>query len=230
MRKVWKPAVALVTLLAAVSVSALPASAASWESSDKWGSWSNGGYTVRNDVWGSGAGPQTIWANSYSNWGVWANHPNTGGVKAYPHSARAIGKRISALGSLTSSFNVNRPGSGAYATTYDIWADGSAYEIMLWMNKQGAVGPIGSLQTSASVGGHSWNVYKGSNGANQVFSFIRTSNTNSGTVDIKAVMNWIRNRGWIGDATMNEVQFGFEITSSSGGLNFTSNSYSVSSS
>ena len=31
------------------------------------------------------------------------------------------------------------------------------------MNKQGAVGPIGSLQTSASVGGHSWNVYKGSN-------------------------------------------------------------------
>jgi hypothetical protein len=28
----------------------------------------NGGYTVRNDVWGSGAGPQTIWANSYSNW------------------------------------------------------------------------------------------------------------------------------------------------------------------
>jgi hypothetical protein len=230
MRKVWKPVVALVTLLAAVSVSALPASAATWESSDKWGSWSNGGYTVRNDVWGGGAGPQTIWANSYSNWGVWANHPNTGGVKSYPHSARAIGKRISALGSLTSSFNVSRPGSGSYATAYDIWADGHAYEIMLWMNKQGAVGPIGSLQTSATVGGHSWNVYKGSNGSNQVFSFIRTSNTNSGTVDIKAVMNWIRNRGWIGDATMNEVQFGFEITSSSGGLNFTSNSYSVSSS
>jgi hypothetical protein len=46
---------------------------------------------------------------------------------------------------------------------------GNAYEIMLWMNKQGAVGPIGSLQTSVSVGGHSWNVYKGSNGSNQVF-------------------------------------------------------------
>jgi hypothetical protein len=228
MSKVWKPVVALVALLTVVSGSALPANAANWQSSDKFGSWSNGGYTVRNDVWGSGAGPQTIWANSYSNWGVWADHPNTGGVKSYPHSARYIGKRISALGSLSSNFNVSRPGSGAYETAYDIWADGSNYEIMLWMNKQGAVGPIGSLQTSASVGGHSWNVYKGSNGSNQVFSFLRTSNTNSGSVDIKAVMNWIKNRGWIGDATMNEVQFGFEITSSSGGLNFTSNSYSVS--
>jgi hypothetical protein len=34
----------------------------------------------------------------------------------------------------------------------------------------------------------------------------------------------------MGDVTVGEVQFGFEITSSSGGLNFTSNSYSVSSS
>ena len=153
--------------------------------------------------------------------------PNTGGVKSYPHSARNIGKRVSALGTLTSNFNVSRPGSGSYATTYDIWADNNAYEIMLWMNKTGAVGPIGSKQTTASVGGHTWDVYRGSNGANAVFSFIRTSNTNSGSVDIKAVLNWIRTQGWMGDATVGEVQFGFEITSSSGGLNFTSNSYSV---
>ncbi|MFK4089588.1 hypothetical protein ACI2LF_36075 [Kribbella sp. NPDC020789] len=222
-----KVVVALVTLLTALLSTALPANAATWSSSDKWATWSNGGYTIRNDVWGSGAGAQSIWANSYSNWGVWADHPNTGGVKAYPHSARNVGKRISSLGSLTSNFNVSRPGSGAYTAAYDIWADGSTYEIMLWMNKQGAVGPIGSRQTSVSVGGHSWDVYKGSNGSNAVFSFVRTSNTNSGSVDIKAVLNWIRNRGWMGDATVAEVQFGFEITSSSGGLNFTTNSYSV---
>ena len=41
-----------------------------WSSSDRWGTWSNGGYTLYNNVWGSGYGPQTIWANSYSNWGV----------------------------------------------------------------------------------------------------------------------------------------------------------------
>jgi hypothetical protein len=34
----------------------------------------------------------------------------------------------------------------------------------------------------------------------------------------------------MGDVTVGEVQFGFEVTSSAGGLNFTSNSYSVTSS
>ncbi|WP_237771186.1 GH12 family glycosyl hydrolase domain-containing protein [Kribbella sp. ALI-6-A] len=126
--------------------------------------------------------------------------------------------------------NDRRSGSGSYATAYDIWAGNNAYEIMLWMNKQGAVGPIGSRQATATVGGHTWDVYRGTNGANEVFSFVRTSNTNSGTVDIKAVLNWIRGRGWMADATVGEVQFGFEITSSGGGLNFSTSSYSVTSS
>ncbi|MEV4315053.1 hypothetical protein [Actinocrispum sp. NPDC049592] len=218
-------ATAVVTLTLTTGVTA---QAATWSSSDKWATWSNGGYTVRNDVWGGGAGPQTIWANSYSNFGVWSDQPNTGGVKSYPHSARNVGRKLSALRSVSSNFNVSRPGSGAYETAYDIWANNNAYEVMLWMNKQGAVGPLGTKQTTASVGGHTWDVYKGSNGSNAVFSFVRTSNTNSGSVDVLAVLNWIRNRGWYGDVTLGEVQFGFEITSAAGGLNFTSNSYSVS--
>jgi hypothetical protein len=220
----------VVALVAALTVSlgAGMALAANWSSSDRWGTWSNGGYTVRNNVWGNGAGPQSIWANSYSNWGVWSNQPNTGGVKSYPHSERMVNRRLSSLGNLSSSFNVSYPNAGSYTTAYDIWCNNNAYEIMLWMNKVGAVGPIGSFQASATVGGHSWNIYRGSNGANEVFSFVRTSNTGSGSVDVKAVLNWIRNRGWFGDVTVGAVQFGYEITSSSGGLNFTTNSYSVS--
>ena len=228
MPKFARSLVTSVVVAAAVLAMAPAAQAATWSSSDKFASWSNGGYTVRNDVWGSGAGPQSIWANSYSNFGVWANHPNTGGVKSYPHSARAVNKKLSALNSVSSSFNVTRPGGGAYETAYDIWANNNAYETMLWMNKQGAVGPLGTKQTTATVGGHTWDVYKGSNGSNAVFSFIRTSTTNSGTVDVLAVLNWIKGKGWFGDVTLGEVQFGFEITSSSGGLNFTTNSYSVS--
>jgi glycosyl hydrolase family 12 len=227
MHKVVRSLVVSMTVVAAVATSAGVASAATWSSSDKWATWSNGGYTVRNDVWGSGAGPQSIWANSYSNFGVWSDQPNTGGVKTYPHSAKNVNKQLSALSRVSSSFNVSRPGSGAYETAYDIWANNNAYEIMLWMNKQGAVGPLGSKQTTASVGGHTWDVYKGSNGSNAVFSFVRTSGTNAGTVDVLAVLNWIKARGWYGDVTLGEVQFGFEITSSAGGLNFTTNSYSV---
>ncbi|MDG4786045.1 cellulose binding domain-containing protein [Micromonospora sp. WMMD1102] len=202
--------------------------AVAWRSSEQWGTWTNGGYTLYNNIWGSGAGSQTIWANSYGNWGVTANHPNTGGVKSYPNATRNVNRNLSAIGSLTSGFNVTVPNSGAYASTYDIWADNHKYEIMLWMNKTGPVGPLGSLQTTASLGGHTWQVYRGSNGANEVFSFIRTSNTNSGTVDIRAVLNWIRNAGWYGDVLVGDVQFGYEITSSAGGLNFTTNSFSVS--
>ncbi|MFI9009654.1 hypothetical protein ACIGNX_20730 [Actinosynnema sp. NPDC053489] len=222
-----RSAAVAVALVGSLLGSAGVASAAVWSSSDQWATWSNGGYTVRNNIWGSGAGPQTIWANSYGNWGVWANHPNTGGVKSYPHSAKAVNQRLGALGRLSSSFNVTRPGSGAYTTTYDIWANNYAYEVMIWVNKQGAVGPIGSKQATATVGGHTWDVYRGSNGSNAVFSFVRTGNTDAGTVDVLAVLRWIGSRGWWGDVTVGEVQFGFEITSSSGGLNFASNSFSI---
>ncbi|MEU8665041.1 GH12 family glycosyl hydrolase domain-containing protein [Actinoplanes philippinensis] len=225
-----RPTLALLLAGVLLLLGQAPAQAAVWSSSAQWGSWSSGGYTLYNNIWGSGAGPQTIWANSTSNWGVWANHPNTGGIKSYPNASRSVGIRLSALRSATSSFNVTVPSSGAYTTAYDIWADGTTYEIMLWMNKTGAVGPLGTFQTAVTVGGHSWNVYSGSNGANQVFSFVRTSNTSAGTVDIRAVLNWIRSRGWYGDVTLSTIQFGYEITSSSGGKDFVTNSYSASAS
>jgi hypothetical protein len=204
-----------------------PPGGVAWTSSDQWGTWTNGGYTLYNNIWGSGAGTQTIWANSFSNWGVTANHPNTGGVKSYPNATRNVNRTLSSLRTLTSTFNVTVPSSGAYATAYDIWANNHAYEIMLWLNKTGPVGPLGSLQATATVGGHTWQVYRGSNGANEVFSFIRSANTNSGSVDILAIMNWIRSQGWFGDVTVGDVQLGYEITSSAGGLNFTTNGYSV---
>jgi len=218
------PALAIVVALA----TATAASAAVWSSTAKFGSWSNGGYTLYNDVWGSGAGPQTIWANSFSNWGVWSNQPNTGGVKSFPNDTKYIGASLSSLSSVTSSFNVTNPSGGAYETAYDIWDTGNAYETMLWMNKTGAVGPLGSEVSTVSVGGYRWNVYKGSNGSNQVFSFVNTGSTTSGTVNILAVLKWIESQGWFGNITLGNVQFGWEITSSSGGENFQVNSFSVS--
>src|ERR1035438_4300706 len=163
-----------VLAVALALVTATAASAAVWSSTAKFGSWSNGGYTLYNDVWGSGAGPQTIWANSYSNWGVWSNQPNTGGVKSYPNDTKYIGASLSSLSSVTSSFNVTDPSGGAYETAYDIWDSSNAYETMLWMNKTGAVGPLGSEVASVSVGGDSWHVYKGGNGSQQGFSFLKT--------------------------------------------------------
>ncbi len=223
---------------AAVPASQSPSSEvkASWSSSDKWGSWSNGGYSINNDVWGSGAGPESIWANSYSNWGVWSNQPNTGGVKSYPHANKPVGRSLNSINTLTSSFNVSTPNGGSWEATYDIWDSGYKNETMLWFNYTGAVGPISDTYnsngavpkfTNVNVGGHTWNVYKGWNGGNNVYTFIRTSKTNSAWVDVKAIQQWIEGKGWFGNITQGDVQFGFEITSSNGGMNFTTNNFSV---
>lgn len=210
-----------------------------WVASGAFDSWTNNGYTLNNDVWGGGAGPQTIWARSGTNWGVVANHPRTSGVKAYPHTGKTINRTLSSLRSISSSFNVTVPGDGDFETAYDIWANNFAYEVMIWTNQRGAVGPIaesydanGAVPSArnVNVGGHTWNVYRGSNGSNAVFSFLRTSGTNSGTIDVLAVLNWLRTQGWWGDVTIGEIQFGFELSGTAGQSSFVCNSFSITSS
>ena len=231
MNKVVRYFVTGVMLTGAIALGTGVANAATWSSTAAFGSWTYNGYYFNNDVWGSGAGAQTIWANTQANWGVWSDQPNTGGVKSYPHAGKDVGKALSALSSVKSSYAVTVPGSGAFETAYDIWANGSGYEIMLWLNKTGAVGPIGSQVATATVGGSSWNVYSGSNGANPVYSFLRTSNSSSGSVDILAVLKWIEAKGWYGNVTLSTVQFGWEITSTNGtGENFATTNFSVTSS
>jgi hypothetical protein len=218
----------LVALVAFIGVSTSPAHAAAWSTNQQWGQWNNGGYTLYNNIWGSGAGYQGMWANSYSNWGVWANHPNTGGIKSYPNATRGVYRNLDQLSGLTSNFNVSVPWQGAYNTAYDIWDTDHDHEIMLWMNWSGPVGPIGSYQTRVSVGGHTWDVYRGSNGANNVYSFLRAGHTTAGSVDILPILRWIAGQGWISwSEPIGDVQFGYEITSSSGGMNFATNQFSV---
>ncbi|WP_203183680.1 GH12 family glycosyl hydrolase domain-containing protein [Streptomyces pratensis] len=217
---------------ALIGFAAAPAHAAIWTSSEQWGNYTTSdNYILYNNIWGSGAGTQSIWANSSSNWGVTANHPNTGGIKSYPNAKKIVNKPISSLSSLTSGYNVTVPSSGAYNTSYDIWDTDYDYEVMLWVNHNGAVGPLGTSQGRVTLGGHTWDVYKGSNGANEVFSFLRTSDSSAGTVNILPILKWIKDtKGWWGNETIGDVQFGYEITSSSGGLNFTTNGFNVSSS
>jgi hypothetical protein len=200
---------------------------AAWSSSDKFASWSNGGYTIYNNVWGSGAGWQSIWANSGTNWGVSCNHSG-GGIKSYPNNEKWLNKTTGSTSYCGTYFNVSRPSTGAYSSTFDVWANNKRYEVMMWMTKSGSIGAIGSLQASnQSIGGHTWNVYRGWNGSIEVFSFIRTSSLNSGNVDHKAIWNWLQSRGWWNNPTVNNLQFGFEITNT-GGTNqsFTCNSRS----
>jgi hypothetical protein len=209
-----------------------------WSGSGQWDSYTANGYTLYNDVWGSGAGTQTVWAKSVpSNWGVYANHPRTSGIKSYANISYTLNKTLSSLSKLSSSYNVTVPSDGDYETTYDIWANNNAYEIMIWANKKGAVGPIaesydsnGAVPTASNVnvGGSTWNIYRGSNGANAVYSFLRTSDSTSGTLDVLAMLNWLKTSGWWGDVTLGQFQFGYEISGTAGNADFVTNSYNLS--
>ncbi|MFC7258214.1 glycoside hydrolase family 12 protein [Streptomyces lutosisoli] len=217
---------------ATIGLASAPAQAAVWSSCDQWGNTTLDGYTLYNNIWGSGAGSQCIWANSGTNWGVWANHPVTSGIKSYPNSKKVVGKTIASLSSLTSTYNVTVPSSGDYNTSYDIWDTDYDYETMLWVNYNGNVGALGTSQGTLTLNGNTWTVYKGNNGSNDVFSFLRSSDSTSGTINILPILKWIANtKGWMSSSeTIGDVQFGFEITSSSGGLDFVANNLTVSSS
>jgi hypothetical protein len=61
-----------------------------------------------------------IWANSYSNWGVTSDQPNTSGVKSFPNVSKSIGEPLSSLSSVTSSFSDSMPSSGDFESACDI--------------------------------------------------------------------------------------------------------------
>ncbi|MDB1089686.1 hypothetical protein PJ985_19195 [Streptomyces sp. ACA25] len=216
-------------LLLAVGLAASPAHAASWSTDDRWGNWETGGYTLYNNIWGSGYGYQAMWANDHNSWGVWADHPNTGGIKSYPNAKRVVNRPLNRINSLSSSYDVTVPAAGAYNTAYDIWDEHYDHEIMLWMNWHGPVGPLGSFQTRISLGGHTWDVHRGSNGHNHVYSFLRTGQSTAGSVNLLPILRWIADQGWMNHTdVIGDVQFGYEITSSAGGLDFRTNRFSVS--
>lgn len=221
------PFIALMALI----MFATAASATVYTSTDRWGSWSDGTYTVYNDGWGSNFDYQYLWVNSASNWGVDSLQPATSGVEAYPNVSRTFNKSISSLKSVSSSFNITDPGTGAYESAYDIWTEDNAYEIMAWTHITGNVGPLGTSQGTVTLGSRSWTVYKGSNGSNVVISFVANSQFKSGTVNILALLTWIQStKGWMSNETLGKVQFGWEITTESSTKAFTVNSYSASAS
>jgi hypothetical protein len=195
---------------------------AAWSACGRWDKWSNNGYTVYNNIWGTSSGWQCIWANSGTNWGINAQLPSGGGVKSYPNSYKYINKRISSYNG-TGSWNFSiGPNAGWWNASFDIWVPS---EVMVWVANSGGVGPIGSLQQSnVSIGGHTWNVYRG---GNNVVSFVRTSNSYSGSVNLRTMIDWGRNKGWYGDGNIGGNSFGFEIFGNTSQAWYNVNSMSI---
>ncbi|THV38427.1 GH12 family glycosyl hydrolase domain-containing protein [Glycomyces buryatensis] len=221
------------------AVSTLPAWAQSddeagasqtWSSSDQWGMWESGEYTFYNNIWGSGAGTQTIWANTIDDWGVTADHPNTGGIKSYPNVSYTLGLPVMEMGDVSATLAVDVPAEGegvAYNSAFDVWGDGHAHEIMIWTQWTSNVGPIGGQVDTVELGGHTWDYYQGSNGANEVYSFLAQEQFTQGTVGLTEIAQWLVAQGHMPEVQIDQIQFGWEITSAAGGHDFTVTDYSL---
>ncbi|MDA7028089.1 glycoside hydrolase [Bacillus sp. CLL-7-23] len=210
----------------------------------------NNKYYIFNNVWGKdqvSGGWQTIYHNSDSNLGwVWNWPSKTSSVKAYPsivsgwHWTEGYTKgsgfptRLLDGKAIKTNVSYSISASGTYNAAYDIWlhnTDKASWdstptdEIMLWLNNTNA-GPLGAYVETVSINGHTWNVHKGyidaGNGKGwNVFSFVRTSNTQKASLDVRNFTNYLADsKSWI-DKTkyVSSVEFGTEIFGGTGQIN-----------
>ncbi|MFI5937670.1 cellulose binding domain-containing protein [Actinoplanes sp. NPDC051494] len=131
-------------------------------------------------------------------------------------------------------FTVTEDKPGAMNVAYDLWVHDIANpdwqnqptdEVMVWLYRSGGAGPVGTRQATVTVGGTSWDLYRGDIGWN-VYSFVRTGNTSSADLDLTDFTDELTARAWL-PATryLSSVQAGTEVFTGAGALE--TDAYSV---
>jgi hypothetical protein len=202
---------------------AVPASAAHasvppnpvFKSSAPFGAWKNAGYNVYNNEWNTKeAGPQTIWANSYHDWGVSSKQANTTSVKTYPSVQTQYNNRpYSSFGKIRSTFTESMPSAATKydgEAAYDIWLNNYKIELMMWVDNHGQT-PAGNVIAHVTIYGQKFTVWQS---GSDMFSFVRSGNETTGMVHILSAWRWLVQHGRLSSSTtMTQFNFGFEICS-----------------
>jgi hypothetical protein len=238
-------------LLAAGSITALvlagPAQADT-QICEQYGSTTIGGrYVVMNNRWGTSA-QQCI--NVTGTGFSIASQQGTGSTSGAPVSYPAVyygchytncspgtvlPMRLSSISSATSSISYNFVSGATYDAAYDIWLDPSPktdgvnqMEVMIWFNRQGSIQPIGSVVGSVTLAGRTWQVWQGSNGSNNVISYVAPSPIASATFSVLDFLNDVKNRGAITSSWyLTSIQAGFEPWIGGAGLAVTNFSATI---
>lgn len=225
-------------LTAGPVITAAPALAAG--SCNDYASITQGKYWINNNVWGksSGSGWQCIWDNYTSGstigWGTtwdWSGQSNS--VKSYAssvlgwhwgwkRSGTGLPVQLSANRNVNTrwQFSVTQHNANTMNVAYDLWlhtksnpgsSDNPTDEIMVWLYRAGGAGPVGTKQATVSIGGATWDLYRGNIGWN-VFSFVRTSNTTNSTLNLRDFLNNLSGRGWVSRSKyLTSVESGTEV-------------------
>ncbi|MGC3000469.1 GH12 family glycosyl hydrolase domain-containing protein [Streptomyces sp. G35A] len=197
-----------------------------------------GRYVVQNNRWGT-SGTQCVTATDTGFRVTQADGsvPTNGAPKSYPsvfngcHYTNCspgtnLPARISGISSAPSGISYGYVSDAVYNASYDIWLDPAPRtdgvnrtEIMIWFNKVGPIQPIGSQVGTATVGGRTWQVWAGSNGSNDVLSFVAPSAIGSWNFDVMDFVRQAVTRGMAqNDWYLTSVQAGFEPWQNGAGL------------
>ncbi|MGJ7880517.1 GH12 family glycosyl hydrolase domain-containing protein [Streptomyces rochei] len=206
-----------------------------------------GRYVVQNNRWGTSA-PQcvTSTATGFRIDRADGSVPTDGAPKSYPSvfngchytncsPGTALPARLDTVSAAPSSISYGFVGDAVYNASYDIWLDPTPRtdgvnrtEIMIWFNRVGPIQPIGSSVGTATVGGRNWEVWTGSNGSNDVLSFVAPSAISSWSFDVMDFVRATVARGLAqNDWYLTSVQAGFEPWQNGAGLSVNSFSSTV---
>jgi hypothetical protein len=143
--------------------------------------------------------------------------------------------QISSMGNVNSTISVSYISSGTWDAAYDIWLNADTNvtgvqdtEIMIWLNHQGSIQPVGSQSGSANLAGRSWTVWTGNNGQNNVVSYVSGSAITSFSFNVRDFITDTLGRGsQYGNTSwfLTSVQAGFEPWV--GGVGLAVNSFST---
>ncbi|MFI7211951.1 GH12 family glycosyl hydrolase domain-containing protein [Micromonospora maritima] len=243
-------AIAAAGLLAASAVVAVALggnASADTQICEQYGSTTIGGkYVVQNNRWGTSAQQCiNVTSTGFSITRADGSAPTNGAPVSYPsvfvgcHYTNCspgtnLPVQVKNIASAPASISYNYVSGAIYDAAYDIWLDPSPkrdgvnqMEIMIWLNRQGPIQPIGSPVGNASIAGRTWEVWRGSNGSNNVISYVAPSAVPSFSFDAMAFINDTRNRGAItNDWYLTSIQAGFEPWQ--GGVGLAVNSFSQS--
>ncbi|MGW7051091.1 GH12 family glycosyl hydrolase domain-containing protein [Streptomyces sp. NPDC054887] len=204
-------------------------------------------YVVQNNRWGTSA-TQCVnaTATGFELTRADGSVPTNGAPKSYPSvyngchytncsPGTALPMQVSSISSAPSSISYGYVSDAVYNASYDIWLDPTPKkdgvnrtEIMIWFHRVGPIQPIGSKTGTATVGGRTWEVWTGSNGSNDVISFVAPSAIPSWSFDVMDFVDETVARGMAQPSWyLTSVQAGFEPWQNGAGLKVQSFSSTV---
>ncbi|MFC3493932.1 hypothetical protein [Glycomyces rhizosphaerae] len=213
---------ALVALVVAGLLSfGTPAQAQAYYSCDRWGEYHQNDWTVYNNIWGDNAGAQCLTVNNVNSWYVDSTQSG-GGIKSYPNTGVRPQTPLSQMANAGFTYKTSSPAIASgdwWNWTADLWSSNNQDEIMVftsWYPTGGGGGWGEQIASNVTIGGILYeSVWQAAPGWN-VLQLFPAQQSNDDYVDALAVWQWAASEGLLVNTDFDTMQFGLEITSTSG--------------